>query len=423
MKSQTDQMIEKLFPQPESDAPEGVVEPGENHFDYVVAIEVFNMDTFKTKLQILNRKATKYGLPEIVYAVLAEHTYEREDSEGIYHSYDVQLTGGAIEVPGNWTLVGVIDHKENLIRSVPGQYVPPHFRDTGPVCDHCHTIRDRNETFIVSSYVPMGGDTRYQQVGRTCLRDFMGIYPARALAQFDIIREIQEEEFVGSRTPLGYNLEIYLACVIRTIRDNGWVSKTSIANGLSQPGIRSTADHAYATMIERPKSAISDIPRFSEVDREMSKEVIAWASSLAEDTNNEYMQNLRQIAINGFVTPSSLGFAASMVVTYNKHMEQLLAARNSASKHLGTIKQRITFQAQVTSQPSFASEWGTTYYHRMLTADGCIVEWRTSKMLELGKWYEITGTVKAHGFWNGIAETSVTNCRTVVEIGALNVGE
>lgn len=414
----------------ESDAPTGDVElaavPGPKEFfgPYTLVIEVFNLETFKAKLTALNRKAERYHLPAVTYRILQEN-FRRDElwNEQYFYSWDVEVTGTTIQVKGDWVLIGAVDHRERLIKSIPNAdcSVPPQYLNAEPVCDHCHVLRDRSETFIVAKFNPPAGETVYRQVGRTCLKDFMGIEPARALLQFEVIRHLSEEgedAYRGQRTPAAFDLEIYLACVISSIRTSGWVGRAAAReNGFSS---RATADIAFSIMMSRPsKGGPSDIPRFSPEDRELAKRVVKFMKELNPGTN-EYLTNVQRIGENGFVTASSMGYAASAVTTYHRQQEQLAAAealrvqqqQYNVAQYLGEVKEKVRFHAKVTASPSFPNDYtgGVSYYHRMRTNLGQLVEWRTQCEMEVGRWYSVAGTIKKLDTWQGMPETQVTRC-------------
>ena len=99
------------------------------------------------------------------------------------------------------------------------------------------------------------------------------------------------------------------------------------------------------------------------------------------------------------------------------------------SKHLGTIKSRIT--AEVTLTGIFAytdykySYYGTTHYTYIMTdAEGNSLVWKTTNdlmlwdekkeendMIRKGDTMSITGTVKEHTDYKGVPQTVLTRCK------------
>jgi hypothetical protein len=143
-----------------------------------------------------------------------------------------------------------------------------------------------------------------------------------------------------------------------------------------------------------------------------------------QPNSNEYLTNLQRIAENGFVTMSSIGYAASAVTSYSRALEQLAAAdalriqqeRTNVPQYLGEEKDKVICHAKVTSSPSFPNDFtgGTTFYHRMRTNLGQLVEWRTSIEMTVGRWYEVKGTVKKCNMWQGMPETELTRCKVAL---------
>ena len=87
-----------------------------------------------------------------------------------------------------WLLIGaafIAAAAETAVHSVPGIECPTLFA-TRHRCDHCNTKRKRKDTFIVRKRSSRGlviaeadGDYEYMQVGRQCIRDFLGVDPSQ----------------------------------------------------------------------------------------------------------------------------------------------------------------------------------------------------------------------------------------------------
>ena len=82
--------------------------------------------------------------------------------------YDIDPLGMAATIP----------------HSVPGIELPRRYWTLGePVCEHCHTVRDRRAVFLLAH-----ADGRHILVGRSCLKAFLGCPdPERIAALFDAL--------------------------------------------------------------------------------------------------------------------------------------------------------------------------------------------------------------------------------------------
>ena len=131
------------------------------------------------------KKATKYGNQPIGYTVSEKFQLKRQimrsgEDIGIRESvtinaYVVTVTGEAPRV-GDYELVGVISFdgiggdEQRVIDTVPDRKVDTRFRDSKKVCEHCNKTRNRNNLYIVED-----NNKNQIQVGRSCLRDHLGI--------------------------------------------------------------------------------------------------------------------------------------------------------------------------------------------------------------------------------------------------------
>ena len=82
---------------------------------------------------------------------------------------------------GNYELIAELEHTPNgnIIRQInPDEQVPDEYKNTNCYCDHCHTNRERKNTFLL-----LDRDTHeYKQVGKSCLNDYTG-YDTLSVAQ------------------------------------------------------------------------------------------------------------------------------------------------------------------------------------------------------------------------------------------------
>ncbi len=73
-----------------------------------------------------------------------------------------------------WDLVGVISRIQGqyIIEPVAADPIPDHFLKDPENCEHCHTRRHRNETYILRNT-----EGAYKQVGSSCIHEFLGDKP------------------------------------------------------------------------------------------------------------------------------------------------------------------------------------------------------------------------------------------------------
>lgn len=386
-------------------------------------VTVYNFGRFENKLVALNKKARKFGLGEITVSSVQEETKYVVNSLGekteVFSHFDVtlQLPAESLVLPGSHKLVGVIDHAEKLVRSVPGSEVELRpYVERGAVCDHCGHDRNRKETFVILS------EGKLVQVGRQCVGAYLGISPERALGQIEVVREVlEDEDWLGDRQIRGTRLGFYLKHVACLIRVAGWRSRSQA----HAEGVSATADLAYYNISneetrkrDRYGKPLWETPTAE--DGELAEKTVEWLVGLQQRGGlNDYLSNLRQIGENGFVTDKSSGFAASAVVAYSKEVEEEVkrAARKAQEKaegvgaeYLGAVKQRRAFEGlRLVKSPGFDTAYGYSFIHKFVDAEGHVVVWKTAQALTLGNTYNLVGTVKAHEEYRGELQTVITN--------------
>lgn len=145
----------------------------------------------------------------------------------------IELAGVETVCLAGWTFLATLDHElgedSTIVRVVPGQELPVSYRHAGNLCEHC-----KRRTFRKATYVVRHEDGRTCQVGSTCLRDFLGIDASKAISAVDIYAMMREALSVSDGDEGGfggsgsYSLDLvtYLSWVAKSVREDGWVSKT-----------------------------------------------------------------------------------------------------------------------------------------------------------------------------------------------------
>ena len=166
----------------------------------------------------------------------------------------IELTAVTIraETPrlAGWTFVGALQHAEGavILRAAPSETIPTRFRSASPDhCDHCQKLRRRKDTYIIQ-HCETG---EYKQVGKSCLRDFLGhANPQRVAAHLtsliDLEQEIREVSTKYDSDAYLPTLTAYLAQAAVCIDADGWVSRAR-SREMADLGtfVEATADWAW----------------------------------------------------------------------------------------------------------------------------------------------------------------------------------
>jgi hypothetical protein len=339
----------------------------------------------------------------------------------------ITLETPAVKFAG-WTLVGVLtpmpvaeDSLETTLypTAVPGQEMPADVREWTFRCDHCGHERRRLETFVLRHE-----DGSVKQVGRQCIRDYLGHDADRMLSQYGfwqaVFSEIDEERlgWGGGREPRVHRLAYILGATSAVVRAFGWVSRGR-ARAMEEANghITATADHVRTYLYAKSDKYVDEMRRevgpVTEADTAAAEAVVAFWS--AEEGTQDYAQNARLLATTGLVIDRAWGLAVSLLPVWQMRMEKLEIAKREVkvSEHLGTVGERITIEVEVIGRREFESQYGTKTLVTMHTREGALVKWWASgddswlPEERSGEFKTITGMVKQHGEYNGRKETTI----------------
>ena len=405
-----------------------------------------NLGKLQKKLKTLANKADKLGLPapeleivdERMMPIFEVDSYGKTFDTGKQRKvHDVKVTGQSPILEG-WLLIAVIDHYSsgqrgvNMIRRYPQEAeveIPEEYRTVSQRCDHCQTVRNRKDTFLLSEVET--GD--YKLVGRQCLKDFLGHLSPEALANYarfilDLLGAATEENWGGDYQAWYIDLDELLSTTAAVVRENGWLGRTK-AREQSRAGDAS-ADLAINSMTAtKPEYRIT----ITDEDRYLASQTIIWTREvLAEQESlNDYEWNLVASTASDELDWKNIGLAASAIYAYQrannlleerKREEETGERWGENSQHQGEIKKRYDLLLTVRRMLPIETEYGTLKITIMDDEDGNVYVWRTTAVkMEEGRTYNVRGTVKAHGEYNGTPQTILTRCKvTCANCGTLD---
>jgi hypothetical protein len=273
-------------------------------------IEVYQRSKLESKLEKLNRKAAKLGLAPVV-ADFQPKIVERE-IEGLTREvvvYDVKLTGDAPKLNG-WTFVCRVEHtKAGQIVSGPAgsnEDLSPWYECDARECDHCHTNRDRRDTFVLRD---AAGQT--VRVGRSCLADFVRSEDAYAVAHASLWGDFfPPSEEGGDYSKWVFSVPTLISYAVASIRYDGGYRK--------EHGTRSSAMFALY-----PMSSGLDVQGKQEwMDRQPTNEEKAKALEIIEwgkvQGGSDYLHNISVSCNLIIATNYNIGILVSVPAAYNR---------------------------------------------------------------------------------------------------------
>jgi len=335
--------------------------------------------------------------------------------------FPVTITGDRPMLAG-WEFIATIAHEEagNLLLSLPtaeiGEDLLKPYRTSPSACDHCHTKRQRNDTFIVRQEIT----GIVKQVGRNCLADFLGnVSPHAIAAMAELLAAAgalaaggESDNWLMGGGRLAAEMHEYLTWVACAIRTGGWLSRTQA----KEQGGTATADVAWDWMTA-PTSELGKHPKPTAEDAARASLVLEWADQHLNDADpnslSDYEHNLRVVTNGSVATARNAGIAASLISYYERTLakeHEALAAK--AAGHFGKPGDKGTWTLTLVGVYDADSMYGTVHIHRFLTLAGQTAIWKTGSIrLDPGTIYEVKGAIKEHGEYKSIPQTILTRCK------------
>lgn len=407
--------------------------------DNIYDIPQSNLPKLLKELAKLNKVAKKLSLSPVTATILETYEKKRVNEIGFdvfYNVHKVEIIGESPIIEG-WAFLAVINHDKDLdrtfVRSVPGAESIPeqYYTADHRQCDHCHVFRNRNDVFVLKNEET----GQYQQVGRSCLKDFLGHANPNVIAGYleDLLRisspssEEDEEEGWGSdgRMTWAFDLVDMLAVTSAIIRKHGWVSKKE-AMGSYDPSKVATSISVTDFMLPTTSEAIAEWKRTIEVtkkDEERAANAIAYAKELKDQ--GEYAYNVRTLAEVERVTPKNFGIACSMIPLYDKEASRRVARATKVNEWLGQLGNKIEVVGTIVSVIYKDSNYrfgGSSYaIVKFEDAEGRQIVWFASDpnkysddVLECGNRLNIRATVKKLDEYNGTKQTVITRAKVAL---------
>lgn len=388
------------------------------------------IDKLEQKLTTIRNKCEKYGC-EFHYERVGEEYKEVEDEGGvkILNKYIIVEADGKAIV-NNWRFVATIEHTDsgNVIRQYDFDVdVPSKYRTAKPVCEHCNTLRNRNDTYLVYN------DTikEFKQVGKSCLKDFTNGLDAEQVARFmsyeDLLEEYQRPETLGKHRRRYYPLKDVLMYGIECIKHFGYRKADQFdvdSTGLHTYELYRFVEFGFSSQFKSDDYMQNEIDEYNfkaitDENSAKADEMIEWVLN-SSDTSN-YIQNLKVLVNNKYITRRDVNFVVSLVPSYYKyvsHVRKVAADKEQSSKseYVGKIKDKLSIEVKEDSLvTSWDTMYGTQFMYKFVDSNDNIFIWITSVLLDSRKVVKVNGTVKDHSEYNGAKQTVLTRCKVEYE--------
>jgi hypothetical protein len=379
-----------------------------------VTTETFSIPTFKkqaiqARLDKLVKKAARYGNTDIGYSFGEKSIRKIQTEYGptLIEYIEINVYGEAPQIEG-WQLVARVEiiNEENLVHTVPGvnSGLQNNYRHHNGHCDHCNTLRARNDVYVLTD-----GETE-MAVGRTCLRDFLGIDNPKAIvnrAQFyEELRALDEDELEGFGGFGMFFLKDILSVSAAYIRKAGYVSRARSG----ELGLEPTGDCVKSNLSGARLYSIDVIDE----DRAWAEKTIEYFRG-QDQFDTDYLNNIRVLMKTDMIATKHVGLVASAVITAQRALAP--AVEKKVSNYVGEIKQRLKGMQLIIDRIIYlgCGHYGHSYLHLFKDTDGNAFSWITDNKLELdeGTEVQVDATVKQHKDYKGTKQTVLTRAKIV----------
>ncbi len=383
-------------------------------------IPACNLEILEKKMARLNKKAVKAGTTPITLTKVSE-TVEKNDDGSVDVFYQMVVEGEAPKIAG-WDFLARLDHNSdptgasNLVYVMPGQTCPDNYRLAAADCNHCGYRRTRRNTYVLKQETT--GELK--QVGHTCVKDFIGLDPAKVAAQAErIVNLMKAAKDAEDSGVLGvpYNrrhidLFEFLGYVALTCRTNGWVSAKQAYESGGQ--MTSSANTALGDMFPVGGYDPTWCDRPEPEDFNKAYDAHAYALTL-DRAKSDYNHNVVTMSTTGYIDWKATGIAASIIRIHDlslaREAEKKTQVDLSSSEHMGAVKDRLRGAVTVIGKKHGEGMYGPWTMYRMLTKNqgNVLVSFVTGSFsAEVGDEIEIKGTVKKHDEFNGVKQTMLS---------------
>lgn len=346
-------------------------------FEYTVPLEMVAAQV--AAIDAVNKRARKHGISEAYSYTVSE---PEQKSERMANGLEVKtwwatvnITGQPLSVNG-WTFGAAVDWTagEPIVRRSRG--LDESITLAAPKdkrCDHCDTIRHRNDTYLV---VHESGDVK--QVGSGCLEAYTGMKPALVSIAVDG-PELQEER--GERSEWTFSPDVVVEVTAALLSEmpyrktsEGYSTRdivTELLTGVKPRKDGDTLDKALR-IVERNRTT----------GVEKAAQVIEWCKSL-RGSSSEYEDALAKLASAEVVTARHIGYLTSAVVVFERKQQQ---ARERAENGPVPTGNGVKVTGKVVGCKKHESAYGETWKLTVQTENGSRVWVSLPSSLEEAWW-------------------------------------
>ena len=327
--------------------------------------------------------------------------------------YEATVTYAAVKLPGDYRLAAVVAHGEaNIVCRAPSfdGELDEALWAAAPTCDHCGTVRARNETILVHSAAE-----GFCRVGTSCVRPYLGVDGAHLLGYTLAWASLLDED-EGTLTGHAGTLTLdYVTAAALCIAASGFRSTS---------GDFSTRDGAWSLLSDRRAPAA---PAAWATAHATATAALVWAQALVP--SSDFDRNLLAAASCGVLDRRArgAGILAYLPEAYLKAVAKRAEASTvDSNEHVATVGAKVSLTLTVTRlaqlEPySYNGPAGLRITGR--DEAGHTIQIYTTVATAIGQAalatdtdkapVKLAGTVKSHTEYNERRITVLTRCKPV----------
>lgn len=367
------------------------------------------------KVQFINKKAQKIGLQQLQYKVIEEKVIDNIKFVSIEIEYEV------VQIKG-YKPIAVIEHvgKElNIINKIDfTSDIPKEYFTAKSICQHCNSNRVRKTTILLQSECG-----QLIQVGKSCLKDFIGHNIETAISFYESICCLEELQNMSDGPTLKieryFDIRKVLQMAIAIIEKEGYVNKElSLQKFQTQTGQKAWTFcedvHIGRSIDSQYADEYKQVYKDENIPQEV-EDVINWIEQ--NNAESEYMQNLKNIIKLGSVKSKHSNILASAIPCYRRHkaiQEQQNKRQQLKNEWFGEVGKRLDLSLKCISCIETQGFYGTTFINKFLDEQGRLFVWfTTTNSFEQDEEVILKATIKEHSEFREQKQTIITRCKVL----------
>ena len=293
--------------------------------------------------------------------------------------------------------------------------VPTKYHNTSMYCEHCSSNRGRTSVIIIRDL-----DTNtIKQVGKTCIKKYLGngfrLLGNLLLTIDDILEDDYSDEYYSIACNY-VNLNKYLYCCMKSIKDRGYIKKYTVDDNGND--VMTTAHDAMILY-----DSVHDIDSV-EVEKaiQVYKEFV-----LSKGDNSDFTHNVLTLLSNSYIEREYINMVAFvptfLLNKYRFEAEKKASKSKLSNKYIGNVGDKVSAKVRLIHykyyETHFTYRGETNCLYTFIDNEGSLIQWNTQKSIgydldraiENKTQFTITGTVKACKEFKNRFYTVLTRCR------------